>query len=311
MPADTLAFLSRLLERCAGLGPFAFLTLTAIYPNGGHLTPSRHIPLDHADALGEALARLLRANQAGWGAYVAIGLRNRQLGRYRRGGNRDVLALPALYADVDYPPVEALPALKAFSPKPSCIVNSGAGLHGYWWLVEPTQDLTRAGQILRVLREALRGDGVSVSQSLRLPGTANTKADRGGALCHIVELNDYRYDLDDFALPAPKTVQPYTTVHTLHPSRRGAGNGLNPTLIRVVTETLVDRYEGYAKPNRYIASLCPRGHVHDKPGSHFNFDPARGVGRCFGRHGQLLLKELCQALSIDPKTYGGYYAAIP
>jgi hypothetical protein len=311
MHADTLAFLGSLLECCDRLRPAAFLTLTAIHPDGGRLSPSRHVPLDNADALSAALARLLRANHVGWGAYVAVGLRNRQLGRYRRGGNGNVVALPALYADVDYPPVQSLPALRAFSPKPSCIVNSGAGLHGYWWLVEPTQDLTRASQILRVLREELRGDGVSVSQSLRLPGTANTKANRGGALCHLVELNDYHYHLDDFALPAPKTVHPHTTVHTLHPSRRGAANGLNPTLIRVVTETLLDRYEGYAKPNGYIASLCPCGHVHDQPGSHFNFDPARGVGRCFGRHGRLLLKELCQALSIDPKTYGGYYAAIP
>lgn len=42
-------------------------------------------------------------------------------------------------------------------------------------------------------------------------------------------------------------------------------------------------------------------------GQHFGFLPTRGVARCFGRHGQLLLHDLCTHMEIDPADYGGLY----
>jgi len=34
-----------------------------------------------------------------------------------------------------------------------------------------------------------------------------------------------------------------------------------------------------------------------------------GVGVCLGRHGRLLLKDLCLLLHLQPSDYGGFYSA--
>ena len=128
MRADTTQFLAELLRNCRPLPQPAFLTLTAIHPDGFHRTPSRHLPIDDKIALNDALQQLLTANQMGWGAYVAIALRQSNLGRWRRGGNNAVLALPALYADVDDSSEITLNRIRSFRPPPSCIVFTGGGI---------------------------------------------------------------------------------------------------------------------------------------------------------------------------------------
>ena len=51
----------------------------------------------------------------------------------------------------------------------------------------------------------------------------------------------------------------------------------------------------------------PLDHERDAPGSHFFFNPSLGLGHCFGKHGRLLLTDLCAALSLNPNNYGGIY----
>jgi hypothetical protein len=83
---------------------------------------------------------------------------------------------------------------------------------------------------------------------------------------------------------------------------------LNPALVKGIAGCLLSEFHGHVKANGYIAALCPCGHCRDYPGSHFNFDPTRAIGTCFGRHGRLLLKDLCELLRVDPANYGGLYA---
>lgn len=305
---DTEYFLGRLLALCGDYRQIACLTLTAIHPDGEHHTPSRHIPLNRPALMVDALTKLLEINQQGWGAYFAVGLRQPGLTRYRRGGKADVIALPALHVDLDLHTLDAITRLRSFSPRPSCIVNSGGGLHAYWWLEQPTTDLNRAEVILRALSDRLNSDRTTVAQSMRLPGSLNTKPTRNNAHCHIIDLNEQRYTLADFAHLDVKPDKPCTTVHTVHRNRQSAGNRqLNPRLIQAVTEILYRNYCGYSKSNGYIAALCPCGHQHDAPGKHFNFDPEHGVGVCFGRHGRLLLKDICTEIGIYPADYGGLF----
>jgi len=306
MRDETLAFLDCLYSRCQAPG---FLTLTAIHPDGEHFAPSRHVVLHNRVSLVEALQRLDGANGVGWGAYFAVGLRKRDLGRYRRGGAADIAALPALYADVDDPSPTSLAKLHTITPAPSLIVESGRGFHAYWLLREPTTDFEQARRILRGLARELGGDTLSVAQSLRLPGTVNNKRGREPTRCRLIEARDDAYALTDFSL----FVDLYRPTCTLPPSteRRSASripeDSINPHLVEVVTQTLLSRYEGYRKQNGYIAALCPCGHACDHPGSHFNFDPHHAIGTCFGRHGRLLLKDLCACMGIDPHHYGGLY----
>jgi hypothetical protein len=311
MHPDTPLFLDLLLARCDADRSAACLTLTAIHPDGQHPTPSRHIPLHDRDILLDTLNRLHQANSMGWGAYFAVGLRKSGLARFRRGGQTDVIALPALYADVDSPTEADLGKLRAFQPAPSILVHSGGGHHAYWLLDQPTSDLETARLVLQVLATALDGDRLSPAQSMRLPGTVNTKPARGGALCQLVEMSDRHYALLDFQqfLPPVTNKARRPLVSTSLPCL--AANPirvLNPELIRAVTEALYRDYQARAQPHReWIAALCPCGHARDSPGAHFFFNPVIGCGRCHGRHGTLPLTDLCSILGINAATYGGVY----
>lgn len=132
-----MEFVQQLFSRCDAYLDSGCITLTAIHPDGKHRTPSRHIPLNQTDALQDALQRLYAANEMGWGAFVAMGLRRRGLKRYRRGGADDLLALPALFVDVDDSSSTALKRLQNMRPAPTWITFTGGGYHAYWLLDEP------------------------------------------------------------------------------------------------------------------------------------------------------------------------------
>jgi hypothetical protein len=308
--SETQHFLAQLLRNAP---PSAYLTLTAIHPDHKHRTPSRHIPVhDHAQQ-EKGLADLLRANALGWGAYVAIGFRGRDLGRWRRGGNADVLALPALFVDVD--DQRALARLQAFQPAPSWLVHTGGGYHAYWWLDTPLTDMRLGKQYLDGLASVLGGDVLSVSQSLRLVGSRNTKQQRKNALCHTVQSSDRRYALHDFAhLLAPEPRAPPRNTsndkkpHMPRRQTRYAPKQLNSQLIQAVTHRLMRDYGARPSTDGWLASRCPLHHHHDSIGAHFAFKPSIGCGVCHGKHGTLRLDTLCSILSIHPQDYGGIYA---
>ncbi|MEO1167000.1 MAG: hypothetical protein AAFV98_24685, partial [Chloroflexota bacterium] len=130
-------FIQQLFSRCGAYRDSGYITLTAIHPDGKHRTPSRHIPLDQPNALQDALQRLHAANEMSWDAFVALGLRRRGLGRYRRGGADDLLALSALFVDVDDIRSSALKRLQNMRPAPTWITFTGGGYHAYWLLDEP------------------------------------------------------------------------------------------------------------------------------------------------------------------------------
>jgi hypothetical protein len=306
IPAETTEFLAGLLQKC---GQYGFLTLTAIHPDGNHSTPSRHIPIDDKSTINDALRRLFVANQMGWGAYVGMGLRRSDLGRWRRGGNAAVLALPALFADVDDPSESALNRIRNFKPPPSCITYTGGGFHVFWWLSDLLYDLKLAANLLRAIGKELGGDPMSNSQILRLVGSKNTKPKRNGARCQIIEYRAMRYCPTDFSLPVCVPEKPPKR-STLRRSRNQTSVGqkhLNPVLVQAVIDCLVHSYDGFDRRNGWIGARCPQHHERDRPGQHFSFNPSLGIGICLGKHQKMLMKELCSLLSLKPEDYGGIY----
>jgi hypothetical protein len=301
MHPDTLPFLHALYGGVQG-----FITLTALHPDGKRLAPSRYLLLNDEVAFENALECLHKANARGWGAYLSVATRKRDLGRWRRGTKDDLLALPALFVDIDENPEAALDRLRNFSLPPSCIVHSGHGLHAYWFLTEPTAEFDLANRTLRGLAGYFDGDNTNVVEMLRLPGSVNIKPSRASALCHVIELcPDRRYSLHDFAGFAPAAQWLEDRRRDL--SRLTFSHDLNPALVKGIADCLLSDYRGHVKANGYIAALCPCGHCRDYPGSHFNFDMSRAIGTCFGRHGRLLLKDLCDLMQLDPEVYGGFY----
>ncbi|MCA0455382.1 MAG: RepB family DNA primase [Chloroflexi bacterium] len=308
MHPNTIAFLDILFERCSPLRSSVNLTFTAIYPDGKFATPSHHVPLNNRAGMLDTLQRLSATNRMGWGAYFAVGLRKLGLSRWRRGSVAEVVALPAFYTDIDDPTDVVLAKLRSALLPPSIIVGSGGGYHAYWLLEKPTIDLSTARQVLQGLARTFGGDGLSTAQSLRLPGTINTKPERGKAVCHLVEISDLHYHLSDFQsfiLPIPP---PLVREPTLQVFNHTGSRTLNSELIRAITTLL---YRTYAARERqqseWIAALCPCGHARDSPGTHFFWNPTIGCGHCHGRHGTLRLIELCSILGINAAAYGGIY----
>lgn len=304
MNAATLDFLKALFAPCQQ----GFLTFTAIHPDGRHPTPSRHIPAGDPICLAHTLERLKVANEQGWGAYVAIATRKSNLGGWRRGRQDDLLALPALFVDVDDPARDTLSRLQATRPMPSCITFTGGGYHAYWWLAVALTDFTKARQVLRALAAKLDGDRLSPTQSLRLPGTHNTKPGRDNARCEVIVLRDVRYTIADFdSLTTCRVVQrpSYSAASITRPSR--TGHALNPTLLDAVTERLIR--QGYRRSGDWLSGPClfPQHHRHGDQHPSFGFNMRTGYGHCY-RCGSLLLKEICQTLDIHPADYGGLLA---
>jgi hypothetical protein len=290
-------FLEALLARCSAY-PEACLTLTAIHPDGKHRTPSRHTPVNHIPALQDALERLDGANGQGWGAYFAVGLRKPGLSRWQRGGAADIVVLPALFVDVDDPSPDTLRRLRRMSPAPSCIVHSGGGVHGYWWLQPPTADLETARRLLRGLAAATCGDMLSVAQSLRVPSTVNTKPSRHHAPCHLIELHERRYTPDDFSAYLPLSVSPGLQRSTQRQAHRQASPYIpNPDLIARVTHALLAR--GCKPRGDWLNGGCPFPDRHKHADRHpsFGFNMRTGYGFCHVC-GTLLLRDLCPALGL-------------
>lgn len=307
MPEETQAFLNLLLVRSDPFVRSAALTFTTLHPARDQPPPSRHIRLDNLTAQRQTVQNLLDANQHGWGAYVAVGWRRPGLSRWQRGGIQEVVALPALFVDVDDPSAETLTRLQSFHPTPSCIVHSGGGFHAYWWLADPLTDLVHGRTLLRALARACGGDRLSVGQSLRLPGTINTKPTRGGARCHLVTLSEQRYAPATFAPLLPPPVVPVAVpTRARSPTREPGCEGevLNTHLIAAVAARLLAR--GGSRRGDWLAGPCPYPHRHQHGDRHpsFSFNVRSGYGFCHVC-GTLLLKDLCRALHIRPALYGG------
>jgi len=291
------AFFDALFAHCTEYAD-ACLTLTAIHPDGKHSTPSRHIPIHNTAALRAALTDLDRANLLGWGAYFAVGLRRPGLTRWQRGGAADVVALPALFVDVDDPSSDALQRIRYSDPKPSCVVSSGGGFHAYWWLDEPTANLPTTRDLLRELATALHGDHLSVAQSLRVPQSHNNKPMRGNALCQVIELHKHRYALEAFKsyLPADRPQPRRSSASTL---ATRAPKPLNADTIQRVADALI--VSGCKPRGDWLNGACPFPDRHKHADRHpsFGFNRKTGYGFCHVC-GTLLLKDLCPALGISP-----------
>lgn len=308
IPADMLRLL-RAIYRGQTAG---YLTLTAIHPDKQHPTPSRHLPITDQAAIHAALAALRQANQQGWGAYFSPALRSQPLDRWHRGGQADLLTVPVLFADLDGDLHASFDRLQRSGwrqprlPPPSAMIGSGRGLHLYWF-IDPTTDFGLADRVLAGLAQQLGGDVLNTTYAMRLPGTHNTKREVNRP-CQLLWLTEQRrYPLADFTAfqvePAPVVIPEVTVRAPPDP----ANDPLNPTLVQQVVTVLLAEQQGFVQKNGWIGSLCPGGHARDAPGKHFGFLPDKGVARCFGRHGRMLLKDLCTLLEIDPAHYGGVY----
>jgi hypothetical protein len=265
----TQIFLDHLLRHSHNI-PNAHVTLTAMHPDGNRATPSRHTPLNDPHALHDNLNDLLLANALGWGAFVSIGLRRAGLSRWQRGGAADVVALPALFVDVDHPSEATRQALEQFDPTPSALIFTGGGYHAYWWMDPPMTDLKLADRLLKGLATWLSGDRLGVAGMLRLPTSQNTKPSRGNRV-DIITLSGRAYRARDFRAVLPVIPMPKA-------KNTPAGKPLDA---RVITDHL--KGLGYRQRGEWLVGRCPSAerHQHGDQNPSFGVNVQSGFGHCF------------------------------
>lgn len=236
-PSDTRKFIDTLYGNMTE----GVLEVTCLAPKGVSLRPRTVVyfaplPITDIDMQASNIAKL---NARGYGIYFGVGVRTHALPRERRiskqtgkpymmqprGGKEHVLCLPALYAEIDNPSTDAISDLYWKVAIPSIVVRSGGGWHGYWLLNEPlyVTDENRAtvDRMLRGLARAVGADmhSAELARILRLPGTVNTKPDRGAIKCEVVAHYGNRYHIDELynmihrymprELPTPTRVIPH------------------------------------------------------------------------------------------------------
>jgi hypothetical protein len=148
-------------------------------------SPSHKGPRGFFDNHTEALSFAL-ANRDQWDVFFGVGWRrcpksgDMRSCRCAKRGADHVSRLTAAYVDLDIgkagESVDAIVARLRDGPPPSLAVSSGRGLHAYWMLDEPTEDLERVRRLNQRLRDILGGDNaVDPARILRVAGTLHHK----------------------------------------------------------------------------------------------------------------------------------------
>lgn len=185
-----------------------FIDLKGHYELDPHIyTESYQIGRDRID-----WSQVAAANARGYSVYYAVTPKKKPTPRYNRSRELDAAFCQALWVDIDlhdHPDMtldQAFAALHRFEPMPSVIIETGGGLHGIW-RIEP---IPVSPKTLRIIKSHLRGLALylnadtsvaELARVLRLPGTINTKPERGGALCRFADdaaPRDVTYRLEQF-----------------------------------------------------------------------------------------------------------------
>jgi hypothetical protein len=153
--------------------------------------------------------------------YFGVGLRDEP-----KGTKEHTVVIPGLWVDLDVKSPEqeqeVIALLGRFEHKPSVVVKSGGGFHGYWLFREPEEltsleDCARIEQYLRGMAEVLGGDPVvaEIARVLRVPGTYNHKFTPPKPVSILRFAPERRYVLSDFGS--------YRAEGEVHGTRQGGG----------------------------------------------------------------------------------------
>jgi hypothetical protein len=207
------------LHELFGNIPDGWLEVAYLAPDDARLYPRIRIdwlPLPLPEIHYEG-SRAQEFNQKGYGVHFGVAVRKAQKpaeqrtsdkGRtythYQRGTEIDALYLPALYVDLDDNSEDAYWRIWGLCP-PTMIVSSGGGFHAYWVLHEPLvitdENRHNVKRTLKGMAVGCGGDGnvAELARIMRLPGSVNTKPERGGVVCEVADgIEGARFHYADF-----------------------------------------------------------------------------------------------------------------
>ena len=172
-----------------------------------------------------------RMNERGYGVYYGVTPKRRRLGRGQRSDERNTALCNALWVDVDFDDgvyatlEDACDGIaRAIHVPAGALVASGGGVHALW-VIEPVPvtpaTLPTIKATLRGLAKAVRGDTsvAELARVLRLPGTVNTKPNRNGARCEVIDILPHVTRLEDYAMYRDVEAKPPALDRTFAPHK--------------------------------------------------------------------------------------------
>ncbi|MHC4647198.1 MAG: hypothetical protein ACYTBJ_17030 [Planctomycetota bacterium] len=205
MTNETRDFLARLFGDLSG-----WFELTMIDPKGHYnLNPAVFSEGYEIGTHRINWDRVADFNRKGYGVYYGLASKRKAPAKGSRATERDALFVPCLWAEVDlkagvYDTLgEIQRALLGMPEPPTTIIFSGGGLHALWKIAPVMVNKANFAQIkesLRGLAVAIKGDTsvAELARVFRLPGSVNTKAERGGVVCRVMQHSPAVYQLGDF-----------------------------------------------------------------------------------------------------------------
>lgn len=169
-----------------------------------------------ADAIDDALLFAKKANADGWNVHFRTSTMSQC--PEKRGTEVISSRIAALWVDIDSN--EDIYYNTLLGARPSIIVKTGGGYHGYWRLNKPISiaefGLEKIKYTLRGLAMELSGDiaPANLSACLRLPGCVNRKPNRGN-LVEIVHQSEILYTMESMAYYTDMGTPPRRDWHAL------------------------------------------------------------------------------------------------
>jgi hypothetical protein len=210
--------------------------------------------------------------------YAGVALSPQDYGPHNRCKAKNAVGLVGVFADLDVAgpghKIDDLPAtmsdaLAILPPNfvPSMILDSGHGLQAWWLFEKPwifgdaeerasAQELTKAWHRCIEARAAAQGCKVDavhdLARVLRVPGTINRKDGLPDVEARIIEINDVRYNVEDFA----GVLQEFPTPMLVNGTGKKASNP------KVLSEPLVTR--GDCPPGERVDPYYLLGMAYEK-----------------------------------------------
>jgi hypothetical protein len=211
------------------------------------------------------LTLLAGFNAEGFGIYVGVNPRRRHGG----AKDADVLLARALFVDFDggCTADEATTRIKqAGLPEPTIVVHSGHGVHCYWKLDRPLDDLKTFREHQAGLIQMLGSDTAvkDPPRVMRLPGFVNTKEPAAPAKL-VTCVRDRVYGLDRFPIP-PEPVRPAIALPNSLSSPYGQ-RALESEIAKVLAAREGERNTTLLKAAFRMGRLIPSGHLQEAPTS--------------------------------------------